>query len=805
MKRSLLIAVLLVTAAAGSMAGGATKRLPTEWSLIAPTGPIAETQTLPQSATLTADGAHLVVTEGGAGIPGIRVLDARTLAFERDIVVKAAYGAPLPDAHGSGFWASGASTDTLVHADAATGSIDRTIALPPGFWAAAIARAPDGKTLAVSGESADVVAFIDEESGAVSATVKVGRHPAGIAWSLDGSSLFVADWGEAKLDVIDTRTRTVRTSIAVGKHPEALLLSPDGATLYVAETDDDAIGIVDVALASRVYDLNVGLYDGKLFGATPAALTLAPDGRRLFVACSAANAIVVLPALDARTASALAQRPGPLGAIPVGWYPTAIAFDRVGKFLFVANGKGEESSANQQFRPYERVSPGLVSTSIHGSIRKVTLGNDRELQAGLAIVRKNGGPYLQASIDSDAIRRRGPVSDAPGHALVRAGGPIKHVIYVVKENRTYDQVLGDLIGADGDAKLTLFGPEVTPNEHALARRFGIFDRTFANGHVSPDGHNWSMGAFANDYLEKMWPALYGNRRRLYDFEDGADASVPHSSFLWNSAARAGITYRNYGEFTTEPAQAGGDVTSHMPDLAEHTDPKYPGYNLAISDLVRETEWAREFRDFEKAGNLPALEIIRLPNDHTAGTRPGSLTPGAMVAQNDAALGKLVEVISHSTYWKDSAIFVVEDDAQNGPDHIDRQRMTFYLISPYAAGGVQHARYSTAGVMRTVEIILGLPPLSAYDASARPLYEAFTPKADLRPYDAVAPKVDLNEKNGATAYRAQDSAKLDFSHEDRVPDATLNDIVWHAVRGGAATPPPYGLFDRSGRAPAIERN
>ena len=426
-----------------------------------------------------------------------------------------------------------------------------------------------------------------------------------------------------------------------------------------------------------------------------------------------------------------------------------------------------------------------------GRYGRVSFADIARAPDGLAAVRANAGPGLANAL---AIHPREETA-----SVVRANGPIRHVIYVVKENRTYDQVLGDLPRGDGDPTLTLFGATVTPNEHALARRFGILDATFADAEVSADGHNWSMAAFANDYLERFWPPNYGSRRNAYDFEDGADASTPHSGYLWNAALRAGISLRNYGEFTTELAISPRPyIVSHMPGLNAVTDPAFPGFDLAYSDNDREAEWAREFAGYVRDGDLPQLEIVRLPNDHTAGTTPGRLTPSAYVAQNDSAVGSLVASVSHSRYWKDTAIFIVEDDAQNGPDHVDDQRMPAFAISAYARGGVLHAHYSTAGIVRTIELLLGLPPLSSYDAAARPLYEAFGDRPDVRPYDALTETTDTHVKNAATAYRANDSARLDFNREDAVPEATLNDLVWHAVRGARAPLPPYGAFPKTAR-------
>jgi YVTN family beta-propeller protein len=780
---------------AAAFAALARTELPTEWKLSPPQAIVVATKTLPQSAVFTADGNHLVVIEGGAGTPGIRILRPQTLATERDIAVKGAYGVPLADEASTGFWASTGAQNSIAHYDAATGVSDRNITLPQGFWASSIVRANDHKTLAVSGDLADAVVFVDPLDGDVSDLVKVGHHPAGLAFSRDGKTLYVANWSGTSITTIDVASRKATGDIAVGRHPETLLLSKDGSRLYVTETDDDAIGAIDTASGKRIADLNVAPYAGFVFGASPTAMIFSRDGARLFVACSAANAVTVIDVSGAA--------PRTLGELPVGWYPTALALEADGTTLDVVNGKGESSRPNPTFDPFHRAAnpegSGYVASSMIGSVRRVPIPSDGDLEAGTSDVLRNGGPALASALDSTVMRlpsgspKYRSRSRAPGGFLER--GIIHHVIYVVKENRTYDQVLGDLPNANGDASLTLFGSNVTPNQHALAKRFGILDNTFADAEVSADGHNWSMAAFANDYLEKMWPQNYGGRRVQYDFEDGADASVPHSGYLWNAAIRAHVTLRNYGEFTTE-GERGGPVTSQMAGLGAVTDPRYVGFDTNVRDEVREAEWAREFDAYVSTRSLPQLEIVRLPNDHTAGTRVGKRTPTAYVAENDLAVGKLVARVSHSIYWRDTAIFIVEDDAQNGPDHVDAQRMTAYLISPYSRGGVIHEHYSTAGVVRTIGLLLHMPPLSAYDFAAAPMSGAFTETAapNFAPYDALPPGVDLEALNAVGAYRAKDSARFDLSHEDAVPDGTLNDIVWHAVRGTAATPPPYGEFD-----------
>ena len=742
--------------------------LPTEWSLSPPPAQVAPTGTLPQSARLTRDGKHLIVVEGGDAGAGLTVLDPQTLAEQAHAKLDGAFGDIALDGSPDGYWVAGAGTDTLMHFAGDATTPDRTLALPAGFWATAVALSPDGKVLAASGDLVDRVALISAADGTLLGSVKTGRHPNGLAFTRDGAKLYVANWGERSVSVIDVASRAVRKTIEVGLHPEKLLLSPNGRLVYVSETDDDTIGTIVVgsdgearpATSKMVPTSRRGL-GLEPMGKSPTAMALSRDGTRLFVACSAENAVEVYGI------SGNQYFPSFLGAIPAGWYPTAVTLDASGTGLYVANGMGESSRANPQFDPFAHppVYKGYDAASLIGSIRRIPIPSADAIARGRETVLGLGGPYLSAA--------------QPGGRIAGWSVPVKHVIYVIKENRTYDQVLGDLPGGDGDPALAYFGAKITPNEHALAQRFGIFDRTFADSVVSADGHNWSMGAFANDYLEKMWPANYGGRRKLYDFEDGADASVPHNGFIWDLADAAHLSLRDYGEFVTNAFRKGEDSTTQMPGLKGRIDPHYPGFDTNFRDEDREAEWAREFAGYVQRDDLPAIELVRLPNDHTAGTRVGSRKPQSMVAENDLAVGRLVDTVSHSKYWKSTAIFIIEDDAQNGPDHVDDQRTTFYLISPYAAGGLQHAHYSTAGVLRTIELILGLPPMSAYDASAQPLYAAFTDKPNFAAYDALPEQVDLEARNSSLSYRAADSAKMDFSRADAVPPGELNDILAHA--------------------------
>jgi phospholipase C len=375
--------------------------------------------------------------------------------------------------------------------------------------------------------------------------------------------------------------------------------------------------------------------------------------------------------------------------------------------------------------------------------------------------------------------------------------PIKHVFYIIKENRTYDQVFGDMPEGNGDSSLCLFGETVTPNHHKLAREFVLMDNFYVNSEVSADGHNWSMAAYATDYVEKTWPTQYGGRGGAYDFEGDQPTGRPKAGFLWSACARKGVSFRVYGEFIDAATPQGKPAKPRDPAIGKNFSTTYRGWDLDYSDVDRFKAWEKEFAEFEKNGKLPSLSIMHLPNDHTAGTRKGVLTPKAYVAQNDHALGLIVERISKSPYWKETAIFVVEDDAQNGPDHVDAHRSVGLVISPYTKGrGVDHTLYSTTSMLRSMELILGLPPMSQYDAGATPMYNAFSSKAELSPYVAEKPRIDLNEKNKPGSYGQSLMEKFNLRREDAAPDRLFNEIIWQSIKGTPMPAPRYSILSRT---------
>jgi hypothetical protein len=502
-------------------------------------------------------------------------------------------------------------------------------------------------------------------------------------------------------------------------------------------------------------------------------LALSPDGRRLYVAEADNNAVAVY--------SARSENEGALlGRIPVEWYPTAILAR--GDSLWVLNGKGRGTGPN----------PKWGQSGQHAKDHtQYTLG---QTSGSLT--------FLRAPADGELglLSKRAATANGWDRPAATAGlPPFRHVLYVIRENRTFDQVLGDLTGADGDTSLTFFPRGVTPNAHALADRFGVFDRFFVNAEVSGDGHNWTTAAYASDYVEKTVPSAYSDRGRTYDYDGlnrdkptSDDVNEPGNGYLWDLARKAGVSLRNYGEFTHQ-AKDGAWVAS-KPWLAARTDTKYPGWDLAISDTVRSARWISEFQSQVAGDSLPALTILWLPNDHTAGASAGSPTPRAYVATNDLALGRIVEALSRSRYWKDTVVFVLEDDAQDGPDHVDSHRSPLLVISAYNRPGIQHRFANTTDVVATIDRILHLGAMSQFDQFGRPLTEVFGATLDTTAYTALLPAVPLGEVNAPHTTAAILSRQLDLSEEDRANEALFNRILWLAVKG------PHRPYPARGRRP-----
>jgi hypothetical protein len=561
-----------------------------------------------------------------------------------------------------------------------------------------------------------------------------------------------------------------------------MALSADGRYLFVASGSTDKVAILATSSNTVVGTIDDSNPAQTHEGSTPNALAISADDSRLFVAEADNNAVAIFDLGPLRQGEA--YNPAAvqlLGRIPVGWYPSAVSVE--GNDLFVLNAKGRGTAPNPGFRQTgERSvphSPDYTLGQINGTLIVVPAANST------AAALQNLSWRVATANGWNASRRS------------ETYPPFQHVIYIIKENRTYDQVFGDLPQADGDSSLVFFPRAVSPNHHALAERFGIFDRFFVNAEVSPHGHNWSMGAYVSDYAEKTIPSHYSDRGRTYDYEGTnrgeiatEDAAEGGNGYLWNLAERARIPYRNYGEFVEHRADKGDSAKAYIgtkPALAAQTNTRYPGFDMAITDQHRVDIWMEDFQQFVRSGTMPRLQIMRLPSDHTSGASAGMPTPRAYMADNDLALGRIVEAVTRSPFWKNTVLFVLEDDAQDGPDHVDSHRSVLLVISAYNRGRILHRFTNTTDVLATIEDILGLDRLSQFDHYGRPLREIWEKKPDLAPYSALRPAVSLDELNPKRSALAEASKRLVLDVEDRSNDDLFNRILWRSIKGDAPYP------------------
>ncbi len=767
-------------------------RLPTG-ALLDPAAPPQPLGNFPLAIAAAPDGNRMAVLLCGYRQQGVQIVDGSGAVLQTLEQPAAFVGlAFAPD--GKTLWASGGNEDRLYRyawrdgQAVADGSVVLAVKEPKHSgtrYPAGLAFSRDGRRLYVAENLADTLAVVDVESGRVVQRVETDRYPYAVVVAKNGN-VFVSAWGD---DAV-TRFRSDRDGllrrerrIVAGRHPSAMLLNDAGRRLFVASATTDSIAVVDTTRGAVVKILTDPPPTGPHEGSTPNALALSPDGSTLFVAEADANAVAVF-GLSAATSGRKSATGNDtlLGRIPAGWYPTALAVS--GDRLIVVNGKGGGTRPNPAGPQPGRKYPAT----------EYTLGQIRGSFMSL--------PLQWTVVDLAAMSHRVAAANGWRARAAAKYPPLHHVLYVIKENRTYDQILGDMPGGDGDASLVYFPREVTPNHHALAERFGLFDRFFVNAEVSADGHNWSTAAYATDYVAKTVPSEYSGRGRTYDYEgsnrgaivdEDDDVNAPANGYLWDLAIRKGISLRDYGEFVVSSDELShekpGQFLPARRALLDVASREYPPWDLDIPDQRRADVWIADLQKYAAAGSMPALQILRLPNDHTSGAKPEKPTPRAYVADNDLALGRIVEALSHSPFWKDSVMFVLEDDAQNGPDHVDSHRSPLLVISPYCRGGLVHRFANTTDVLATIEEILGLDSLSQFDFYGRPLRGIFAAEPDLRPYDALVPAVDLNEKNPPNTTAAEQSSLLDFSKPDAADEAILNRVLWSVIKGDAPMPAP----------------
>ncbi len=735
------------------------------------------------------------------------------------------------------------------------------IPYPAGF---AVLSGAKGDRLLVANNLSDNVVLLDIASGQVLKSFDLSQdhyvptaYPCTVTANKAGTKAWVSLWNTFTIAELDLVKGTVARWLYVGRpdsgrsaHPFAIVLSRDEKVLYAAAANTDSIDAIyfDSGTTYRICELSF-----RKPGAVLQALALSPDGNYLFAAAGSLDAVAVLnlQKLPPQTPSgSIVDLPEP-GFIPTEWYPSAIAV--VGNDLLITSAKGEGSGPNNmkatvQIGPYHRAQP-YIATLMAGSIARLSLAD----------IDKNLATYTRQVEDDNLLH-----ADPGKFEFASGKNPIRHVIYILKENRTYDQIFGDLPVGDGDPSLTMYGADITPNEHKLALQFGVLDNFYDSGEVSGDGHLWSTAATTSDYNEKTWPIAYRGKERTYDFggevaddlplEKGIpDIDDPGTGFLWDSLSRQGASYRIYGEFveavwcneekaespmqgTPSAASAacanaadqerailcppnlgnprGGpspwpwavplfkEVRPEKAALRGHFDPNFPDFNTDYPDQLRADEFLREFDEFVKARGtpgsamkeLPQFTLLYLPDDHTGGTRPAKPTPQASVADNDLAVGRVVEAVSHSPYWDDTAIFVVEDDAQNGADHVDAHRSTALVISKYSPRAekpfVDHHFYTTVSMIRTMENLLGLQPMNLFDAHAPLMAPLFNGPGTQPPYSADDKNLQsgliyrVNEKRAAGA---KESLKMDFSRPDAADTQKLNAILWRNAKGDGSPP------------------
>ncbi|MBK6816656.1 MAG: bifunctional YncE family protein/alkaline phosphatase family protein [Saprospiraceae bacterium] len=763
--------------------------LPNGWSL-SPAGRSFPLGDLPLNMALSQSKKYLAVTNNGQSTQSIQLIDIKKEKVIDSVqIAKSWYGLQFSK-DGRGLYASGGHDNKILYY-----SIDDThLSLADSFilgrpWPNRIG--PAGLAIDESRNRMYVVTREDKQLYLIDLKTHKTLGAYGLEGegytcilSPDGNELYISCWGCDQVLLFDLKTNSWKTPIPVGDNPNEMLINPKQNVLYICNANDNSVSVIDLQTKRVIETMDAALFPNSPSGTTPNGLSLDQKNKTLCIANADNNCLALFDVSKKGNSKAK-------GFIPVGWYPTNVK--TVGQNIWVSNGKGFTSKANpfgpSPLRPSEEVIH-------HGGIMKA--GSDVEYIGGLfqgtmSIISVPGADQLAKY--TQAVYRNTPYTldkltsadrQAPGYPIPMHKGqtsPIKYVFYIIKENRTYDQVLADAPGGNGDTTLLLFGKNITPNQHALVSQFVLCDNFYVNAEVSADGHNWSMGAYANDYLEKTWPSSYGSRGGTYGGEGEREIANNKNGFIWNNCHRYGVTYRTYGEFADSKK-------ANIPILENHFCTEYPGYNLSIKDTTRFRVWKKEFDSLVEKHQVPQFNTLRFGNDHTEGLRKGKPTPYAHVADNDLAVGLFVEALANSPIWNESVVFILEDDAQNGADHVDAHRSPVYIAGGFVKRGyIDHTPYSTASVLRTMELILGMEPMTQYDAAALPFWRCFDSLPKPSNFKAILPEIDLNEKNVVLNEWQRRSEGFDFVKEDTNNDLEFSRVLWHGLKGDTPFPGP----------------
>ena len=785
LKSPLLILLLIIS---GSTFSQSLKELearrvmlPNGWALT-PVGTSFNLGDLPLTIALSGDKKLMAVTNNGQSDQTVFLIDpVKQTILDTILMGKSYVGITFSDDDKT-LYASGGNDNWIVRFDVSARKLTpRDTIIVGAPWPNKICVSgialDDRKGLlyAVGSENTSLY-VIDTKAKKVLKQLNLGGEGYTCILSPDCSTLYASCWGCDKVVVYDTRRQELSGSIVVGDNPNDMCISKNGKLLYVANANDNSVSVISLPQRKVIETLNAALYPDAPTGSTTNAVALSEDEKTLYIANADNNCLAVFDVSNPGMSRSK-------GFIPTGWYPTAVRV--LGNTLFVANGKGFSSFAN----PHGPDAPGdksnltyqggshrakeqYIGGLFHGTMSMIPVPTEAQL-----------GIYSQAVYANTPYKKefelftKGQVGN-PIPQTVGEPSPIKHVFYIIKENRTYDQVLGDVKEGNGDTSLVLFGQKITPNQHKLTKDFVLLDNFYVNGEVSADGHNWSTAAYATDFLEKKWPTSYGGRGGEYNGEGTREVANNKNGFIWDCCKKYGVSYRTYGEFAD-------DGKPNIPALKDHLCPTYTGWVQSVMDTTRYRQWQQEFDSLVARGEVPQMNTLRFINDHTMGISKGHLTPFAQVADNDLAVGLFVEHLSQSPIWQESVVFILEDDAQAGPDHVDAHRSTAYIAGGMVRQGfVDHSVYYTASVLRTMELILGLPPMSQYDAGAPSLWRCFSDSANHPAFHAVGAETDLRELSTSMNQWSKMSDRFDFTAEDRAPEDKLNQVLWYAVKGDA---------------------
>jgi YVTN family beta-propeller protein len=762
--------------------------LPNGWRLT-PVGKSLPLGDLPLNIAVSPSKRLAAITNNGESDQTIQLVDIdREVILDSIIIRKAWLGLTFSD-DGRYLYASGGNDNMIVRYEISNNRLSLSDSIiigkpwPVRISVAGIALDDSKNRLYVVTEGNNSLYVLDTKLKKVISHYPLGGEAYTCLLSPNHKQLYISCWGCDKIILFDTDLQKITGSIGVGDNPNDLCISQNGKYLYAANANDNSVSVIETGQKKVIETLNSALFPGSPSGSTTNSVALSSDEKTLYIANADNNCLAVFDV--SKPGASLSK-----GFIPTAWYPTCVrtAKDKI----LVSNGKGLSSHANP-YGPDPTRKGDVVVYQAAGKEQKIKEQYIGGLFRGTLTVLKSPDAS-QMALFSKAVYNNTPynkntelisegVSGNPIPMKVGDSSPIKHIFYIIKENRSYDQVLGDIPEGNGDRNLVLFGEKITPNQHALAREFVLLDNFFVNGEVSADGHNWTMGAYATDYLEKNWPTSYGGRGGEYPGEGSIKIANNKNGFLWDYCKRNGVTYRTYAEFM-------GEKEPNIPVLKGHFCSRYTPWDLSVRDTVRFHQWKHDFDSLLAVDALPQLNTLRFGNDHTEGLSLNRPTPFAHVADNDLAVGMFVDYLSHSRVWKNSLVIIVEDDAQNGPDHIDAHRSTAYLAGGYVKKGfVDHTVYTTTSLLRTIELILGLPPMSQYDAPSIPLWRCMNNTPDHPVFSVRPSNVDLNLKNLAQNTWQKKSEKFDFTKEDMVSDAEFNEVIWKAVKGLDSQCPP----------------